>query len=168
MKKKSALLLSLLAFTSVAMADDEIKLYTSAGFTSLNYSYAGRTYSYSANIGNVKSGTFGTEYNRYISGEVVTSFGTASATGNTITFTGLYAKPTLPLGESVVLFGKVGTMNIRNSDPNSGNFNSVSYGVGADFYPNGKEFLISANYMILAKSNGEELKGFGVSAGYKF
>jgi hypothetical protein len=168
MKKISALLLSLLAFTSVAIADDEIKLYTSAGVTSLNYSlsYAGRTYS--ANIGNINSGTFGTEFNRYISTEVTTSFGTASATGNTISFTGLYAKPTLPVGESLVLFGKVGSMTIKNSDPYVGSFSSASYGLGLDFYPSGKEFVISADYMVLAKSRGEELKGLGVSAGYKF
>ncbi len=95
------------------------------------------------------------------------------------TLLGLYATPTVKLGEKGKVFARVGWANTTTSDvkiPGAGTIrterllkkhDSLSYGAGAAFNLN-ESFSLGMDYMVYYKRKDEKVDGVSFSLGYRF
>jgi len=86
---------------------------------------------------------------------------------------GVYLKPKFAVANDTEVFGRIGytsaklTASAGNVSVSGDTVNSLSYGAGLQTEIT-KDWYAQADYMVFSKKDGGTVKGFGVSAGYRF
>ncbi len=167
------------AFAQSKSNDDA--LYMSLGYNSGQYNLDGIPNLSNANhlvitLGKNLSSFYGVEgvYASGMSDSSSTALGTTVNIKMTSSY-GLYVKPKAQVTDSIEVFGRVGYVSIKSdftvpaspSNNISNNGTSPSWGLGTSMKFTDKIFG-TLDWMQMYKKDGADVKGFGLSVGYKF
>ena len=146
--------------------EDDRGVFLQVGVSTVNLNYN----KYSYQLGTTTPVYLGYDFNKNLGVELMGASASTQDYSTTLSFSGFYIKPKLPLGESFEVFGRLGSNKVTLTTTYGSAYNSsASYGVGLTAYmtPEKKDFL-SVDYMHWYGFNGYTLTGVGVAFGHKF
>ena len=143
-------------------------MYLQAGVAGLDLKIANRNTTYS--LGTTATAYIGGNFNEYIGLELMGAYAVNAENTRNLSFSGVYVKPRVAIGDSVEAFIRIGENRLTaGSYYGSISISSISYGGGLNWYPTtDKKLYLQADYMVWGKDSTATLSGAGIGVGYRF